>query len=210
MTRRASPLLAWLALYLSAAFSLAVERGLLGSPVAPDLSRLPARAGTLELLEELPFEREALGAQPPERWSFRRVRDSRGHEGRLFVAYYERAQRWSGRPHDVEKCFAALGWEEREVRRLDEPHRPWSRTFERSIEGAPVPEALRVVHWLERPGPDRDALSSRELLARLAAARGFRPDMASIYLEFPAHATPDDPELVAAVAALSAALEALW
>ena len=129
-------LVAWLALFAGAAFSFLVELGALGAPVAPDLAQLPARVGPLELLEDIPVDPEALGEQPPERWAFRRVRDAHDHEGRLFVAYYERAQRWSGRPHDVEKCFTALGWEEREARRLDaEAHRPWSRLFERGGEG---------------------------------------------------------------------------
>lgn len=196
--------LPWLALYLCAAFSLLVERGLFGTARAPDLARLSARLGALELLEALPVEADALGEQPPERHAFHRVRDARGNEGRLFIAYYARAQRWSGRPHDVEKCFEALGWQERDARRLAEAHRPWSRLFER--EG----RTIRVVHWLERPGPDADRLDGRELLARLASGRGFRPDVASIYFEFEAGAGPDDAECAASVAALSRELEALW
>lgn len=196
--------LPWLALYLCAGFSLLMERGLFGAPSAPDLARLPADLGALELLEELPVADDALGEQPPERHTFRRVRDARGNEGRLFIAYYERAQRWSGRPHDVEKCFTALGWQEREARRLSEAHRPWSRLFENEE------RTIRVVHWIERPGPDEDRLDWRELAARLVSGRGFRPDVASIYFEFEAGLGPDDEESAATVAALSRALEALW
>lgn len=200
--------LPWLALYVCAAFSCLVEGGCLGQPVAPDLARLPARLGPLELLEEIPLEPGALGEQPPERAAYRRVRDSRGHEGRLFLAYYERAQRWSGRPHDVEKCFAALGWEEREAERLDGAYRLWSRLFVRAeVERT---ESIRVLHWLERPGPDRERFSWRELGARVVSLRGFRPDVASAYLEFPAGGAPDEAECVAAVRALSEALEGLW
>lgn len=195
---------AWLALFVGAGFSFLVERGCLGAAVAPDLARLPARLGTLEVLEEIELEPGALGAQPPERHAFRRVRDAQGHEGRLFVAYYARAQRWSGRPHDVEKCYAALGWEEREARHLSEAHRPWSRLFERDG------ESIRVVHWLERPGADEDQLEWRQLGERLSSLRGFRPDVASVYLEFPADAAPGDAEAEGAVAALSSALESLW
>ncbi len=196
--------LAWIALYLGAAFSFAVERGLFGAPVTPDLALLPAQFGPLERLEALPVEPEAMGDDPPERYAFHRVRDARGNEGRLFIAYYERAQRWSGRPHDVELCYASLGWKEREARRLDESHRPWSRRFER--EG----NEIRVVHWIERPGPDHDRLALGELAERLVSGRGFRPDVASIYLEFEAGFEPSDADCAAAVTELSRALEALW
>ena len=200
--------LPWMALYVCAAFSCLVEGGHLGRPVAPDLARLPARLGPLEVLEAFDLDRSTLGEQPPERATFRRVRDEHGHEGKLFVAYYERAQRWSGRPHDLEKCFAAGGWQEREARRLGGAHRLWSRLFAR--ERAGEPEAIRVVHWLERPGPDQDRFDPRELVSRVASGRGFRPDVASVYLEFPADAAPDEGDFLAAVSALSGALEDLW
>jgi hypothetical protein len=200
--------LPWLALYLGAAFSFLVEGGHLGRPVAPDLARMPARAGPLEILEEFALDPEALGEQPPERATYRRVRDEDGHEGKLFIAYYRRAQRWSGRPHDAEKCFAAQGWDEREAHRLDPAHRLWSRHFERETAGEH--EAIRVVHWLERPGPDDDRLDPRELLARLGSLRGFRPDVAALYLEFPADSAPDEQAFLASVRALSEALEGLW
>src|SRR6185503_7591273 len=198
----------WLALYLCAGFSCLVEGGFLGQPVAPDLALLPARLGPLELLDEFPLEPGALGEQPPERATFRRVRDAEGHEGRLFIAYYERAQRWSGRPHDVEKCFAALGWEEREAHRLEGAYRLWSRLFVRA--DAEKSESIRVLHWLERPGTDRDRLTWRELGARVVSLRGFRPDVASAYLEFPSDGAPAEAECVEAVSALAAALEGLW
>jgi hypothetical protein len=196
--------LPWLALYLCAATSFLVEGGFLGGAVAPDLTRLPARIGPLELLEEFALDRSALGEQPPERATFRRVRDEHGHEGKLFVAYYARAQRWSGRPHDVEKCFAAEGWRERDARRLADARRPWSRLLER--EG----RTIRLVHWLEHPGDEGEALGAGTLAARLGSLRGFRPDVASVYLEFEAGAAPDDARAVAAVQALSAALDGLW
>jgi hypothetical protein len=200
--------LAWAALYLAATLSFALETGRLGTARAPDLARLPQQLGPLRLLEEIPFEPSSLGERPPERSTFRRVLGPGGEEGRLFVAWYARSQRWSGRPHDLEKCYAALGWCERDVRRLDEAHRPWVRSFERMLpEG---PEAIRVVHWLEHPGPDGDRLDPAELLTRLRAGRGLRPDVASVYFEFPASETPCDADLRAAVSSLSAALEDLW
>ena len=201
---RAFVFASWLLLFVSGAFSLLIESGLVCAPVAPDLARLPARLGAFELGPELAFDPSSLGEQPPERYTFRSVQDGQGHEGRLFIGYYRRAQRWSGRPHDLDKCYAAQGWEEREAHRLDEAHRPWSRLFER--EGT----AVRVVHWLERPGADDDALDGRELAARLGSLRGFRPDVASIYFEFAADATPAEAALAGAVHALSATLETLW
>ena len=200
--------LAWLTLYLGAALSLLIECGWLGAPRVPNLEELPARLGSLTLAEELAFDPAALGDSPPERFCFRRVIDAEGNEGRLFLAYYRRAQRWSGRPHDVEKCFAALGWEEREAHRILEAHRPWSRGFERGAPGSN--ESIRVVHWLERPGPDRDALQLTELAERLRCGNGFRPDVISIYFEFPATASPSDEQYAEAIAELSAALERAW
>jgi hypothetical protein len=206
---RVSHACAWLALQLSAAFACLMESGLLGRSVAPDLARLPAFLGPLEVLEEFTLDPAQLGSDPPERATFRRVRDLHGHEGKLFVAYYERAQRWSGRPHDLEKCYAADGWQEREARRLDPDLGLWSRRFERP-RASGGPEAVRVIHWLDRPGPDRDGLDLFGLGARLASLRGFRPDVASAYLEFPADAAPAEAEAVAAARALSEALESSW
>lgn len=201
--------LAWALLYGGAAFSLALETGRVALPAAPRFEQLPATLGPLTLLEELAFDPAALGTLPPERHAFRRVRDERGREGRLFLAYYERAQRWSGRPHDLEACYAAAGWTEEESHRLAEAHRPWSRGFSRATtEGES--EGVRVVHWIERPGPDADRLAPAEFLRRLASGTGFRPDVVSVYFEFPADAAPDDATASTAAAALSAALEAVW
>ena len=201
---RALTIVAWLALYVAAGFSLLVESGVLASPCPPDLARLPEHVGSFTLLDELPLAPGALGEDPPQRHTLRRIRDPHGREGQLLVAYYERAQRWSGRPHDVEKCFAALGWEERDRARLDEAHRPWSRLFARDE------ERIRIVHWLELPGPDEDRFAWSELARRVGSLRGFRPDVASIYFEFPADAAPDDRSMVEAVAELSEAIETLW
>jgi hypothetical protein len=200
---------AWGLLYLAASLALALESGLVGRAAPPHLERLPETLGPLHVHEELAFDPASLGSTPPERFTFRRVTDAAGHEGRLFLAYYARAQRWSGRPHDVEKCYAAQGWEERESHRLDEAHRPWSRRFEQ-LEANGAPAAIRVVHWLERPGPDDDRVSLVELGARLLSARGLRPDVTSIYFEFPAEAAPDDASATEAVRALSQAVESAW
>jgi hypothetical protein len=202
-------LLAWSLLYVGATFSCALESGRLAAPIVPGLAELPAQAGPLALLDEIAFDVSALGSVPPEAHSYRRVRAAAGREGRLFLAYYERAQRWSGRPHDLEACYAAAGWTERESHRLDEAHRPWSRLFER-MSSTGESESVRVVHWLERPGPDEDRLAPAELVRRLAAGGGFRPDVVSVYFEFPAEDELDDDEAGAAAAALSTAIESVW
>jgi len=196
--------LAWLSLYLAAAFSFLIEGGWLVHSQAPELERLPTRLGALETVATLPVEPAVLGDQPPERHSYQVVRDPAGREGQLFIAYYRRAQRWSGRPHDVEKCYAAAGWQELEAHRLGGPNRPWSRLFERGD------ERLRVIHWLERPGCDSEVIDWSTLCSRFADGRGFRQDVASLYLEFPAEAVPEESLLEAAVEALSSALESLW
>jgi len=191
-------------LFLAAAFAGAVELGLLARARTPDLVTLPHALGPLTLGREIPFDVAALGETPPEAFTFRTVTDAAGHEGRLFVAYYARAQRWSGRPHDVERCFTAMGYAEREVATLPEAHRPWSRRFEQ--DGA----SIRVVHWLERPGADANELGLAPLLARRADGSGFRPDVCSIYFEFDEQARPDEAQLVAAVTELSRAIDARW
>jgi hypothetical protein len=199
----------WFTLFGAASLSLVVESGALARARAPELRALESNLGVLKLGPELDFDVEALGSTPPERFAYFEIQDADGRAGTLFLAYYARAQRWSGRPHDLEKCFAAAGWQERESHRLEEAHRPWSRGFERpSPEGGL--ESIRVVHWLERPGPDEDRLAWSELLARAADGRGLRPDVISAYLQFAAEEAPDDARSAALVAALSAELERVW
>ena len=196
--------LSFTSLYLAAAFAGAVELGLLARARQPDLTTLPATLGPFTLGPEIAFDAAALGASAPEAFTFRAVHDADGNEGRLFLAYYARAQRWSGRPHDVDKCFTALGYRESEVHALAEAHRPWSRRFEKDG------ESIRVVHWLERPGDDRNELDPAALLARLADGSGFRPDVCSIYFEFGAESAPDDGASAAAVSALSRVIDERW
>jgi hypothetical protein len=194
--------LSWLAFALAGAFSWLVDGGILIRPVPPELAGLPERLAGFELGAELPIEPGALGDLPPERTSYRRVRDAAGNEGVLFVAYYLRSRRASGRPHDVDLCYRSLGWQEQEAREL-EPGL-WSRRLER--EGRTV----RVVHWLEHPGDEAAGLTPRAIVARLSSPRGLRPDVASIYFEFDAGAAPDEQAFVDAAHALSASLETLW
>jgi hypothetical protein len=196
--------LSFAGLFCAAALAGAVELGLFARARTPDLASLPATLGAFTLGPEIPFDADALGQTPPEAFTFRTLTDAAGREGRLFVAYYARAQRWSGRPHDVDKCFTAMGYAEREVHTLDEAHRPWSRRFEKDA------GSIRVVHWLERPGDDRNELGLRPLAARLADGSGFRPDVCSVYFEFAEGDAPSDAEAAAVVAALSRAIDANW
>jgi hypothetical protein len=199
LARRAAPAL----LLLGAAFSFVVESGWLIQPVTPRLQAIDQRLGDLEVLEAIPFDLEALGEQPPEGHAYLAVRAAQGREGRLFLAYYEHAKRWSGRPHDLEGCYAAAGWRELEAERLDEHPFPWVRTFER--EG----DRVRVVHWIDHPGPEpRPGVAG--LVARLTDTRGLRRDVVAVYLEFPLEDAPDDSALSASAAAVSTALERLW
>lgn len=192
-------------LFAAAGFSFVTEGGWLARPVAPALEDLATRPGPtdLEIGEAIPFDLTALGEQPPEAHAYRTVRDAQGHEGRLFLAYYERAKRWSGRPHDLEGCYAAAGWTEVEARRLDAAPFPWARTFER--DGA----RIRVVHWIDVPGAD-PAPGARGLLTRLSSSSGFRRDVVSAYVEFPLEEAPDDAGLASLAGAVSTALEDLW
>ncbi len=193
---------AWLLFALAALASWLVDGGFLVRAVPPDLGRLPARIGPLALGEALPVEPGALGDLAPERWAYRRAEDAQGNPGVLYVAYYARSRRWSGRPHDVDACYRSLGWRQREARELAPGL--WARRFEQ--DGA----AIQVVHWLEHPGAEARGLDLGALGKRLLAPRGLRPDAASIYLELDAGHAVTDAGFVAAARELSAALEELW
>ncbi|MEW6071623.1 MAG: exosortase-associated EpsI family protein [Planctomycetota bacterium] len=200
--------LAWLALLLAGALSFAVDRGLLGRAVPPDLERLPVELGPLRRTAVIPVEAAVLGDLPPERFLFTTVRDEGNREGRLYVAWFARGRRWSGRPHSAEFCFAAEGWREVEAHRLlgADGRGRWSRRFER--DGS----AIRIVHWFETPGRAVAGGWFARLRHRLTGGggAGLRQDEASIYWEFPAEAAPRESDLLAASEALAAALHRLW
>ncbi len=194
----------WFLLIAAGMLSFAVEMGAWIRPVPPDLARLGGTIGGLELGPEIALEPSALGDRPPERFLYRSARLADGSEGRLFVAWYRRAQRWSGRPHDVDRCYRSLGWEQRCAARSRVTPYPWTRLFARED------ESLRVVHWLEHPGEEADPIAPAVWWSRLRSPRGLRPDVVSVTLELPASATTPAHEIEAAARALSDEIEWLW
>ena len=122
--------------------------------------------------------------------------------GKLWIAYYARGRRWSGRPHDLPGCYRADGWEETAARRIATPGGAalWSRDFARED------ASIRVVHWVQHPG----VLPGATLLDRLRSGSGTRRDVASVYWEFPAAAAPPDASFASASQALIDELERLW
>ena len=199
--------LAWSALLLAGVLSLGMSRGWFGRPHAPDLDRLPVELGPLRQVQVIPVAPASLGEFPPERFHYAVVGDAAGREGNLYVAWFARGRRWSGRPHSTDVCFEAGGWVEEEAHRVfrSDGHGQWSRQFRRGD------RTIRVVHWIERPsrtGSEHWFPRALRFLGRREG--GLRQDVASIYFEFPAEASPSDAELLAASEALVAALDALW
>lgn len=198
--------LAWTALLAAGLLAFLVERGLVGRVTAPDLDAVPARLGPLASLGDIAFPAEVLGEVPPDRSLFRRLRDAAGHEGVGFVAWYARSQRWSGRPHPVEVCYAADGWRTLEAHVATTPAgaRVGSR---RLVRGE---RTIRVVHWIQTPGQLPTDSFLRDALGRLRHGGGLRQDVASAYFEFEDGAAPPEPELLEAADALIASIETLW
>jgi len=202
-------LAAWIALALAGVLSWAVGDGRVAASRAPELATLPDELGRLTLGADVSFDAELLGESPPDRWTFREVAAPGADaplEGVLYVAYFLRGKRWSGRPHPVEVCYDALGWEELEARSVEGPAGSlfWSRRFER--EG----RRIRVFHWLQRPGQRPRSGFWSELAGRFRGVAGLRQDVASIYWEFPDEGAPEEALLAEASEALTAALERAW
>jgi len=200
--------LAWTALLLAGLLSFLVGHGLVAEVHAPELSRLPRELGFLHLVEDIDVAAAVLGDLPPERFLFARVADDAGNEGLLFVAWFERGRRWTGRPHSPEICFAFEGWKESEAHllRQSDARRIWSRHFVRDE------EHIRVVHWLEKPGATREPGALVKILRKITGRRevALRQDIASIYWQFPLDACPPEADLLAASETLNAALDGLW
>jgi hypothetical protein len=198
--------LSWTLLVLAGTLSLGVDQGWLGRAVVPDLALVPTRLGELGLTQDLPVAAESLGELPPEAWLFRGVRTSAGGAGRLFATYFERGRRWSGRPHDVDTCYRATGWEELAASEIATSagailqRRLYARDGERIV----------VVHWLARPGERPGSTLLESLQSRVALLHGLRQDVASVYWEFPEASAPADAELARASDDLFDALERLW
>ena len=159
--------IAWCALGLAGLLSFLVQSGEVAAPLPPDLDRIPERLGTLSLQGDIPFDVTVLGELPPERWLFQQAVDSDTRRGLLYVAYFERGRRWSGRPHPVEVCYYAQGWEELEAQLIV------------ALAGAAVSHAVGVElardpHLLlgEEGAGERRAQQIRALVHRVGLERG--------------------------------------
>lgn len=204
--RRGLSHLAWLLLLLGGGLTWSVSTGLLNPVHPPDLTILPAELGAFRTLEVYDVDASLLGDLPPDRYTFRRVADGAGHEANLYLAYYNRGRRWSGRPHDLPLCYRAAGWTPAGSEVLHTPSgaRCEAQNFrlgERQI---------RVFYWVQQPGLQPGDESAQGYLRRMFKSDRLRQDMASAYLEFPAAAAPADADALLAVQALMSALDGLW
>jgi len=155
---------------------------------------------------EIPVQPEVLGDLPPESFTFQSVRGPHGQEGRLYVAYYQRARRWTGRPHDLDVCYRAMGFQQLQVEVWHTPAGAsvWARTFQRGE------ERVKVVHWLQKPGQLPGPEKALQRLLRLFSKDGLRQDIASVYFEFPQASAPTKKEFLSAADSLIQNLENLW
>ncbi len=198
--------LAWLSILSGGALSVFCNTGWLNPSHIPALSQLQPQMGTIVRDHEIPVNPEVLGDLPPETFTFQSVIGPEAQEGRLYVAYYQRARRWTGRPHDLDVCYRAMGFEELQVETWHTPSGAavWSRIFQRDD------EVVRVVHWLQKPGLLPGPEKALQRLSRLFSAGGLRQDIASVYFEFPLNSSPSKPELLSAADTLIRNLESLW
>ena len=199
------PTLAWSSLALGAVLSYLCNTGMVPS-VAPDLDAMAPTMGPIERNYEIEFPIAALGDLPPERFTFQSIAGPDGQEGRLFLSYYERSRRWSGRPHDLDVCYRSMGYAELETEIWKTPSGAtlWARVFENQQ------RKVRVVHWLQTPGTPPGPVSLLDKLSRITDSQGLRQDIASIYLEFDLETAPDKAALIAASEAVIDDLEILW
>jgi hypothetical protein len=198
--------LAWILLFLGGAVTWGVSLGALNPAVPPDLAALPEDLGGFRTLEVFPVDSEVLGELPPDRFTFRAVGDEAGHVGELYAAYFTRGRRWSGRPHDLEYCYRAQGYESESLRHLTtaDGSRFAAQDF---VDGE---KKIRVFHWVQYPGIRPGQESPKNYLMRILDDTRLRQDMASIYVEFPLKSVPTDEAACQAVQALMSALDRLW
>lgn len=199
-------LLALSALGLGGAISWGSSTGLLNPGAEPQLDQLPKQFGALEHVITYEVDSGLLGDLPPDRFTFQDLKDEQGNIGKLYVAYYRRGRRWSGRPHELTICYRAMGYHM--LGGVERPLADGSRvrwtTFTK--EG----KEIQVVHWLQRPGLQPGHDSAGDYLGRMTSLDGLRQDVASVYLEFPVEASPSDEVLLEAAQAVSDALAASW
>lgn len=200
------PLFAISALLLGGVISWGSSTGLLNPGAEPDLEALPVQFGPLHRTTIYQVDSGLLGDLPPDRFTFQEIEDEEGHSGKLYIAYYHRGRRWSGRPHELTICYRAIGYDylggtTREL--ADGSIVRWS-TFTRKG------EEIVVVHWLQRPGLQPGHESASDYLGRMTTLDGLRQDVASVYLEFPAAAAPPEAALLDAAEAVSHSLAQVW
>ena len=200
------PALAWGILLLGGGISLFCNSGLLNPSVTPNLAQLQEQIGPFARDFEIEVDPELLGDLPPETFTFQNILGPDGQYGRMYIAYYSRGRRWSGRPHALEVCYRAMGYTELDVQTLSTPSgaRLWSRIFERES------QTVKVIHWLQKPGrlPKEESFSHH--LGRIFTKNGLRQDVASIYFEFDLADAPSDEAFLAASEELIAQVEGLW
>lgn len=200
------PVLAWGLLLFGGGVSLFCNSGLLNPSILPDLALLDQELGPFTRDFEIEVDPELLGDLPPETFTFQNIVGPDGQFGRMYIAYYSRGRRWSGRPHDLQVCYRAMGYAELEVESLptDSGAELWSRVFQR--EG----QTVKVIHWLQKPGRAPKEESFSDHLGRLFTKNGLRQDVASIYFEFDLADAPSDAAYLDASVELIAQVEKLW
>lgn len=198
--------LAWLLLALGGGATWGVAFGWLNPVHAPDLASLPDDFGSLRTLQIYSVDSDLLGEQPPDRFIYRLLGDEDGHTAELYVAWFERGRRWSGRPHNLETCYRADGWEAGPSRRLTAPDGAvWT-----AQEFSKPERSILVHHWIQQPGLPAGVSSPVAMLRRLLTPFRLRQDVASVYLQFPIDASLSDAEAARAAQALMTSIEDLW
>ncbi|MFK5956133.1 MAG: exosortase-associated EpsI family protein [Planctomycetota bacterium] len=200
------PALAWFLILFGGGISLLCNSGWINPSITPDLALLETQIGPFARDFEIEVDPELLGDLPPERFTFQNIIGPNGQYGRLYIAYYSRGRRWSGRPHDLQVCYRAMGYTELEVDSLKTESGAvlWSRIFQRGN------QTVKVIHWLQKPGrlPKEEGVSDH--LQRILTKNGLRQDVASIYFEFDLADAPSDEAFIAASDDLISQVEALW
>jgi len=200
------PVLAWGLLLLGGGVSLFCNSGLLNPSVIPDLNLLEPQLGLFARDFEIEVDPELLGDLPPETFTFQNILGPDGQYGRMYIAYYSRGRRWSGRPHDLQVCYRAMGYTESDVNTLTTKSGAvlWSRVFQREN------QTVKVIHWLQKPGRLPKEEGAWDHLQRVFQKNGLRQDVASIYFEFDLADAPSDEAFAGAAEELMGQVESLW
>ncbi len=199
-------LMALIALSLGGAISWGSSTGLLNPGAEPQLDQLPKQFGPLQHVTTFDVDSGLLGDLPPDGFTFQDLADADGNIGKLYIAYYKRGRRWSGRPHELTICYRAIGYDQlggTERTLADGSRVRWTNFTKDGQE-------IQVVHWLQRPGLQPGHDSAGDYLRRMTSLDGLRQDVASVYLEYPVDASPSQETLLEAAQAVSEALADIW